>query len=134
MVDRLVVAEYDRSGRAGVESTVDVPDWPLIEEHIKRLDRFRYPYVQLLGEAGGVGSELTILGGNGKFHICLQDQCGQRIPRDGTKTEILVEVWKSDQGFEARDTELVDRLADVLAIARHYYAEGSAHPDFAWMP
>ena len=133
MIAGLLVAEYDETGRGCEEGNYGKPDWSVVEESIRRLDRFRFPYVWLLKDGPADGNQLVICGGRGKFHLHVQANEGEFIILNAEKGNDLVEVWESDQGFEAYDFELLDDLDDVLEIAEHYYKYGRKHPDFDWV-
>ncbi len=132
-ITRLVLTEYDNKGWGREDSKYENPDWPLIEKSIRRLDRFRFPYVWLFKEESEDGPQLTITGGKGKFHLYMSDDEGEYIILNADKGDDIVEVWESDQGFETYDHELLDDVDDVVKIAKHYYEFGEKHPDFEWV-
>lgn len=116
----LSATKYDEAVRKVEEERYEMPDWALVEESIRRLNRFWYPYVWLLKDGPADSNQLVRSGGNGKSHLNVKN------------VSELVENWESDQGIEAYDFELLECIDEVLAIARRDNC-GEKHSGFNWV-
>ncbi len=118
-----------------------LPNWSQIEEAIRRLDQFHYPFLHLWPTLDGTHHQLTedcewltLIGGNGEYWFAAT--IGGRWqnhfinPSGGGEQ---VQLWSSDQGFAAPDKE-VCRDVDVVLNAVRYYAEhGGYDPAIQWI-
>jgi hypothetical protein len=123
-VKRLDVIVYTDGGRSWhTESTVR-PSWSLIEQSIRRLDKFAHPFLFLcLSETQGDEDErLEIMGGDGDYWVAgTFDGYFQRrlVNQDGGDGEI--EVWTSDQGFGDAERYICHDVEEVVRVARHFF-------------
>jgi hypothetical protein len=133
LVKKLEVTIYDENGYHWETHETPQPSWGQIEAAIRRLDRFRYPFIFLrLDDYIEEGEHISIIGGNGAYGIegFLRKQ--QRMYRDPNRSgEDEIRVWTSDQGCSLRENEVCD-LETALKAARYVCDKGDYDPDLPW--
>ncbi len=137
----LECAVYTPDGRISPTEKVVRPTLEQIEQAIRRLDRYRFPFMFLWpteDEQAHVGDGsrecLQIMGGEGVYWlaVCVEGGfCQHRlIHADAGDEEI--EVWTSDQGF-ADAARHICRDAEIVVRAAKYYAQsGKFDPTLSW--
>ena len=111
------------------------PDWNNIDEAIRALDRFYRPFVHLfLNEPLLEYDYMSIIGGSGAYWVgatvgpqdvlCLSKSSG------GSDA---VDLWTSDQGFQAPARHVVE-LEAALKAARYFFEHGTYDPGLQWEP
>jgi hypothetical protein len=134
VVQVLDVIVYDRQGRSWKNHPVRRPDWKQVESAIRRLDRFRHPFVILrLDEADHEGQSLEILGGERAYWLAasVEGYFQRRLyfPDKGSEE---VRVWTSDQGFADEARFVTDDIGTALQAARYFFEHGSFDPSLPW--
>jgi hypothetical protein len=116
------------------------PTWAQIEEAIRRLDKFHYPFLHLWPTLDEAERELsddrewfTVIGGNGEYWFAAT-VAGQWEKRflNPVGNDQRVELWTSDQGFSAPDKEVCRDLEVVLRAARFYAENCDYDPSIPW--
>jgi hypothetical protein len=116
------------------------PTWTQIEEAIRRLDKFHYPFLHLWPTLDESQHELvedrewfTVIGGNGEYWFAATI-AGRWESHylNGAGGEQQVHLWTSDQGFMAADREVCRELNVVLQAARYYADHGGYDPSVTW--
>lgn len=136
-VQLLQVTIYNDSGGAWRTERVHHPTWDGIEAAIRRLDRFRYPFIWLYRSAEvdqDTPPEFNVMGGEGEFAIdSIADGAYHRY-YDQSRGDEEIEIWRSDQGATFEAKYCCSSLAIVLR-ATHYFCEhGALDPDLVWQP
>jgi len=134
-VHRLDVTVYDERGwRWRTETSLD-PLWADIEAAIRRLDRFRYPFIWLFRNAEVelyTPLEFNVVGGDGEFAMdSTADGAYQRYYDESRGNEEIA-IWRSDQGatFEAK---YCCSSLDTVLRATHYFCDhGALDPGVVW--
>lgn len=132
----LTVAVYDETGwKWHLEKTRN-PTWDEIVTAIRRLDKFRYPWVWLfIGDADEDATVecLTVMGGEGVYWLGLTaGKFDQLRLFDPEKSGDEVNVWTSDQGFADEERYITTDLELVLRVAKHFGETGEPLPDASW--
>jgi hypothetical protein len=132
--------EYGPTGWGWQSERILNPTWADIERAIRRLDRFRYPFVHLwITEdeskqlINGSGEVMEVIGGDGAWWLAvsLNGSFQQRIdyPERGDQE---VPVWTSDQGFADAERHICRDLDVVLRAARHFAEHRELDPELQW--
>src|SRR5215831_6892982 len=132
----LDVVEYADDGARHRTSKTIHPTWEEIEAAIRRLDRFRFPFLFLwpVEDANkhfvdGDCEVFEVMGGEGVFWFAgsLGGYFQRRFlnPRGG---DDAVVVWTSDQGFGAAERHICRDIEVVLRAARYYAERGDFDP------
>ena len=134
----LTIVVYGETGWGWhLEKTVN-PSWEQIVASIDRLDKFRYPWVNLF-----IGDEdedmmvdcLTILGGEGVFWLGLSAGRYEQLQLfDPDKSTHEIQLWTSDQGFADQERHVTYDRELVLRIARYFGETGEPLPEAGWEP
>jgi hypothetical protein len=113
------------------------PQWVLIEEAIRRLDRCLFPFIFLYHDEAAHedgNPDLQVIGGRGEYAIDFHRPDGKWLTYiDATRRSIEVEIWESDQGSSRPEFELCPDLARTITAVRYYCETGELHPDMDWM-
>lgn len=138
MVKLLHAETYGANGWNPRPQRTHNPSWGQIEAAIRRLDRFRYPYIWLFlseeeDDSGDLNNTLQVIGGKGAYYLTLNagefDNVTLYFP-DAPDEEI--EVWESDQGLSASAREVATDVELVLRIVWHFAATGQPLPEAPW--
>jgi hypothetical protein len=112
------------------------PDWDRVVEAIRRLDRFRYPYVWLfIGDNDDDVQEdcLNVVGGDGAYWVGLSsgrfDQLRLFDPCKGSQE---ISLWTSDQGFSDYEFHVTYDIELILRIVYHFAQTGEPLPEATW--
>lgn len=113
------------------------PDWHAIEEAIRRLDRYQWPFVWLHTVPPVDGEEpkhaLNIMGGKGEYYLFLSEDGGETAYVDVGRGDAAIRIWESDQGSTMPEYLLCNDLERVLSIARYFAERGELDPSAAWL-
>ena len=130
------LACYDEDGWTWHIDEIRNPNWQQIEDGIRRLDKFCYPWVELhLDEGGEVTARncLVVMGGKGDFWVCLSVGDLEQIRLfDPNKSSNDVDLWTSDQGFSDYEFHVSYDIELILKIAKHFADQGQALPEASW--
>jgi hypothetical protein len=132
--------EYDQTGWNCKESQLVFPSWQDIEAALRRLDKFRFPFVWYFAlpqvEDDAV-PEFEVMGGAGDYLVScsvggyLQRQClnptGLRPDEDDE-----VDIWTSDQGLTVSAARVLNDIEKVLRITRYFCETGGFDPSVPW--
>jgi hypothetical protein len=135
LVKRLDVCHYLTAWSWNLDKFRD-PTWPQIEDAIRRLDRFHYPWVWLrLIDQESDDNYMTVMGGNGAFWLSISvngyDQRRVFFPGQGDEE---VDLWTSDQGFVSEKSRVCFDLAAVLSAAKYFAEHADFDPSLPWEP
>ena len=140
-IKRLDIIHYPPGGSAWESIETAMPDWQIIESAIRRLNRDEWPFLWLhtnppVGDASP-DNMLSVMGGCGEYRISLLISDGVSDSEiyyfDPSRGSSTVQVWKSDQGFEASEDELCNDIERVLLIARYFADNAKISPDAYWL-
>lgn len=97
------------------------------------MDNYEKPLLDLLQDKENPGANmLSVTGGNGVYHVQIADDqmrwC-QACDPDGP--DDVIEVWRSDQGFDA-PRNWTWPIDDAVKLVRYYYVHGKPNPDYNW--
>ena len=137
LVRKVMIQEYGEDGWGGHVRWLVNPVWEQIEQAIRRLDRFRHPFLWFYFDEPAQQDdmpEFEIVGGNGAYVIYADDdETGKRRHFiDPAKGSSPVNVWTSDQGTSAPERDVCSDLDSVLTITRHFCETGKLHPAVQW--
>lgn len=125
---------YEEDGWTWRSQEVPDPSWEQVEAAIRRLDRFRHPFLFLRLRAEVADEErLEVMGGNGAYWVAgTFDGYFQRrlVNPHGGSAEIP--VWTSDQGFSDEERFVVGDVELVLRVARYFAEHGDFDPFVPW--
>lgn len=133
----LDVTIYDDDGWTWRTEEVRNPTWDEIEAAIRRLDRFRYPFVWLYRSAEverDASPEFSIVGGEGEFAIELIADGSYHRYHDQSRGDELIEIWRSDQGATFEERYCCSSLDTVLRATRYFCEHGALDPSLVWQP
>jgi hypothetical protein len=133
-VTQLDVVIYESHWKWRAEP-IDRPEWRDVEGAIRALDRFHRPFVHLFLDQPLLEYDyMSVIGGSGAYWVgatvasqdilCLLGNPG------GSE---IVELWTSDQGFQASARHVVE-LDTALKAARYFLEHGTYDPSLAWEP
>jgi hypothetical protein len=135
----LYLTEYDSSGWNEQSELVANPIWEQIESSIRRLDKFRFPFVWLYLRSDADPRdvpEFEVIGGAGDYLVaCSVDGYHQRRVLNATADEDdEIEVWTSDQGLTTSGKYVLHDADAVLRITRYFCETGGFDPSVTWEP
>jgi hypothetical protein len=119
---------------------VTLPTWAQIEEAVRRLDKFHYPFLHLWPTLDESQHELvedrewfSVIGGKGEywFAATIAGQWENHYLNRGGGDQ-HVHLWTSDQGFMAAAKEVCRDVNLVLQAARYYAENGCYDPSVPW--
>jgi hypothetical protein len=127
---------YDETGSGWHEEKIANPTWDQVVDSVRRLDKFRYPWVWLFigdNEDHPTVDCMTIMGGEGVYWVALSagkyDQLRLFDPDKGNQ---VVEIWTSDQGFSDYEFHVTSDIELVLRIAKCFGETGEPLPAATW--
>jgi len=141
LIKRMDVTHYPPGGSTWESIETAMPDWQMIESVIRRLNRDEWPFVWLhtnppVGDASP-DNMLSIMGGRGEYRVSLLVSDGVSDSEvyyfDPSRGSAIVQVWESDQGFEAPEGELCHDIDRVLSIVRYFADDAKLSPDAYWL-
>lgn len=132
--------EYDPTGRSYQSYKNSKPTWEDVESSIRRLDRFRFPFVWLWATddsekqtLDGEGDVFTVMGGEGAYWLAgsFNGFFERRIdyPERGDST---VEVWTSDQGMTTLERHVCRDLEAVIRAVKYFSEHRDFDPALRW--
>jgi hypothetical protein len=137
-IKRLIAIHYPPDMRWKWEAMdTPSPDWPNIEQALRRLDRREWPIVHLRTREDAPGREpenaLTVTGGRGEYSITFMPEKGPELHYfDESRGDKVIRVWETDQGSYEIERHLCNQLAGVLSIARHFVETGELDTSIPW--
>jgi hypothetical protein len=115
----------------------DIPDptWDAIETAIRRLERFRYPFVWLYRDKDSVADavpDFAVTGGEGVFAFeCIAGGMAYRyVDPDHGDNDIA--VWKSDEGAVFAERFCCFSLEAALQATRYFCEYGAPDLRLIW--
>jgi hypothetical protein len=133
---------YSENGCSWETHKVVHPTWQQIDGAIRKLDRFRYPFLFLWPTEDeskhiidGSADVLEVMGGEGAYWLAGSSANGlfQRrlnYPDRGNKEVV---VWTSDQGFADAERHVCRDVEAVVQAAKHYCEHaGELDPSLPW--
>lgn len=136
-VKSLHVTEYDATGFNRRLVVTNDPTWEQIEAAIRRLDRFRFPYVWLYPVADADPRDVPafeVMGGKRAYVVCgnVGGYFQRRFLNPDAEDDEEVQVWRSDQGCEQPAKHVLRDLETVLRVTRHFCETGEYDPSIRW--
>ncbi|HEV2239381.1 MAG TPA: hypothetical protein VGR57_22185 [Ktedonobacterales bacterium] len=135
-VKRLDITVYESDGWTWRTDEIRNPSWHDVEAAIRRLDRFRYPFVWLFlnAEANLFDDpyEFSVLGGEGEYFIDGHADDHHWRWYDPSRQGEPIEVWRSDQGATFDAEMCCPSLETVLQVTRHFCEYGTLDPALSW--
>ena len=132
----LTIVDYGETGQKWHFEKTPTPTWEEIVSAIYRLDKYRYPWVELfIGDQDEDASEdcLTVMGGLGVNWVGLtHGRYDQLRLFDPAKGSHEVELWTSDQGFADEERYVTYDIDLVLRIAKYFGETGEPLPEATW--
>lgn len=136
LVSMLRTIEYDQRGSHWRAEDIVRPAWPPVETSIRRLDKFRFPYIWLYlkSGAGNDHPDFAVMGGKSDYWMAGSVegffQRRYRNPNPGDEDE--VPVWTSDQGFSDADEFICHEIEVVLRAVKYFCQTGGFDPTVTW--
>lgn len=131
--------EYGPTGWGWKSHKLPDPSWDDVDQAIRRLDRFQYPFLHLWStddeskqnyDDCGV---FEIMGGKGTYWLAgTFDGYFQRRLDYPERGEVEVDVWESDQGFADAERHICRDIEKVIQSAKYYFENGGFDPSLNW--
>jgi len=132
----LTFVVYSENGSEWHFEKIRNPGWDDVVSSIRRLDKFRYPWVWLfIGDEEEDASVdcLTVMGGEGAYWLGLTAGNYEQLRLfDKDKGTEEVELWTSDQGFADMECHVTSDVDLVLRIAKYFGETGKPLPEANW--
>lgn len=132
----LSILEYGETGWGWHLEKISNPTWDEVFVSVRRLDKFRHPWVSLFigeNEADPTLDCLTIMGGEGVSWVALSAGKHDQLRLfDPNKSSQEVDLWTSDQGFADCEYHTTNDMELVMRIAKHFGETGQPLPDAIW--
>lgn len=136
-LDLLDATEYPSHDGSWRTIPTPHPDWPTVEEAIRRLDRYRWPFVWLHTVPPVYGeipeNALNVMGGRGEYYLSLSKDGGETAYVDVARGDAVIQIWESDQGSTMPEYLPCNDLERVLGIARFFAEQGELDPNAEWL-
>ena len=136
VIQLMQVFTYGHDGWGCQQIDTANPSWEAMESAVRRLDKFRYPFIWFYRSAQPKEASLPdidIMGGDGAFVFSATLPNGKHsVIRFGPKSANRVEVWLSDQGAEMEEGLTCDDIDVVLALLKEFAETGTFSPDVKW--
>ncbi len=130
------VFEYDGTGRNCAQSDALDPPWEQIEKVIRRLDKFRFPFVWFFQSerlTENAIPDFEVMGGDGEYSIAGTSRGGKRQwffdPSHGNDQ---IDLWLSDQGTSLEANRVCYDVNQVLVAVRCFNESGEFAPEIGW--
>ena len=130
---------YESKGWGWKSHKIPHPSWKEIEQAIRRLDRFEYPFLHLWSSLDeekhsyDEGEVFEVIGGKGAYWLAgTFDGYFQRQLDYPEQGEVEVDVWQSDQGFAVEERHVCHDIETVIKTARYYFEHGGFDPAMKW--
>jgi len=117
-------AQYYRDGRPWTPDDYESPTWEQVEQAIRRMDDYCFPFVTL--NPTGYEDEddqLWIVGGDGRW--TLFQSMGEWWYENPAGTDEDITLWQSDQGCYCKQKNLIHDVEQVIRFAKVYYETAS---------
>ena len=113
------------------------PSWEEMENAVRRLERFRYPFIWFYRSSSAPENALPdfeVMGGDGAYVVGANtpDATDHRIVRFGSKSAKQIDVWLSDQGATFEEGLVCDDVDVVLEMLRRFHESGTFSPEIEW--
>ena len=136
----LDIIHYDESGWKWHSEEIADPIWEQIEQSIRLLDKFQRPFVTLrLRDEIAETGYLEIVGGQDVYSMYAAVYSTSTDSEhtylsyfDPTKSDKIVDVWTSDQGYYPEENYVCYDLHLILKVAHHYEQCGELSPAVLW--
>lgn len=134
IVRQLDVTVYTNGGRSWHVETTAAPTWSVVEQAVRRLDKFSHPFLFMcLSETEEADERLEIMGGSGDYWIAGDfDGFWQRRIVNPNGSDERVMVWTSDQAFGDDDRHICHDLEVVVRAARYFFDHRYFDPSLTW--
>jgi hypothetical protein len=130
------VFEYDETGWNCRKSNIINPTWNDIEAAVRRLDKFRFPFLWFFYSERVdtyAAADFEVVGGDGEFVVAGSiEGYTQRRLRFPHHPKRIIQIWLSDQGCEMDDEFVCWDVDEVLKALHSFAFEGKFSPDFQW--
>lgn len=131
----LHVTVYEANGWTWRTEQIADPTWEDVEAAIRRLERFRYPFVWLYRTSNPEEDwpyDFNVIGGEGEYGMdSMADGTYDRY-YDQSRGDDIIEVWRSDQGATFEAKYCCPSLDTVLRATRYYCEHGTLDPSLFW--
>lgn len=131
----LHITVYEADGWTWRTEQIANPTWEAVEAGIRRLERFRYPFVWLyrtIDPEPGMSYDFNVIGGKGEFGMdSMADGTYYRY-YDQSRGDDMIEVWRSDQGATFEAKYCCPSLDIVLRATRYFCDHGTLDPSLVW--
>jgi hypothetical protein len=134
-VELLDVTIYEDDGWTWRTERIRNPSWDEVEAAIRRLDRFRYPFVWLFQNADVEDvalPEFNVMGGEGEFALEYGPNGTESCYFDPARGDHEIEIWRSDQGAVREAKYCCPSLDAVLRATRYFCEHGRLDPSLSW--
>lgn len=131
----LQITIYDADGWTWRTEQVCNPTWNDIEQAVRRLDRFRYPFIWLYQQIDAEPEDVpdfSVIGGEGEFAMDEMADGTYRRYHDPTRGDDMIKAWRSDQGAEFEAKYCCSSLDTVLRATRYFCEYGTLDPSLVW--
>lgn len=146
LVRHLQTVVYDDKGWDWQEVHIAEPAWGQVEAAIRRLDRFRFPFVWLylkpvpLSDQGRspypkkCSRDFEIVGGKRVYWMAgsVDGYFHRRYLNPTPNGNDEVRLWISDQGFADDDQFVCHDIRVALQAARYFCEHGGFDPSITW--
>ena len=136
-VQMLHVTIYDDTGSKWWTERIRKPSWDDIDLAIRRLDRFRYPFIWLFQDPDieeDAIPEFNVMGGEGEYTMDYGPGGTELHYYDPTRGDEEIEVWRSDQGYMCQARYCCPSRDVVLRVTRYFAEHGTLDPSVTWQP
>jgi len=134
-INLMKVFEYDETGWNCQESQIVAPKWEQVESAVRRLEKFRFPFVWFFLSASvpdNAVPDFEIIGGEGDFAVAGSDGGQHRLIRSGVQGNEPIDVWLSDQGTTIAECFVFHDIEAVLLLLRQFAESGGFGPNVSW--
>jgi hypothetical protein len=134
-VKLLEVTIYEDDGWTWRTERAPNPTWDDVEAAIRRLDRFRCPFIFLYRTTDpdpDTYCDFNVICGEGEFAMdSMADGTCYRY-YDQSRGDDMIEVWGSDQGATFEAKYCCSSLETVLCATRFYCEHVTLDPSLVW--
>jgi hypothetical protein len=135
-VTLLDVTIYEADGWTWRTEQVRNPTWNAVERAVRRLDRFRYPFIWLYRRSDVDREQTTpdfsVIGGEGEFAMDAMAEGTDLRYYDPPRGADLIAVWRSDQGATFEAKYCCPSLDTVLRATRYFCEHATLDPSLIW--
>lgn len=138
-VQCLDYVEYGPTGWGWKSHKLSNPSWEEIEQAIRRLERFQFPFLHLWStddenkQNYDECNVFEIMGGKGAYWLAgTFGGYFQRRLDYPERGEVEIDVWESDQGFADAERHICRDVEKVVHAALYYFENGGFDPSLNW--